>query len=116
MFYCSYCTGHRSNHLRLLWRLTIISHIKIGGFGPGAVARQRCGPDSNTVVSWGEPSQPAAPLQGKMLPGDTEVKLLGEERRWSVELCRETKKEALRVLLFLSIFICGQGGVVLLLS
>lgn len=81
MFYHSYSIKHISNHLRLLWRLTIISHVKIGGFCPGAIACQGGSPDSNTVVPWREPSQPAAPLQGKMLSGDTEVQLLEEKRR-----------------------------------
>ena len=56
--------------------LTIVCHIEISGFCPGAVARQGGGPNSHTVIPRRQPSQPAAPLQSKVSTGDTEVQLL----------------------------------------
>lgn len=81
--------NHRPNQSKSLCRLTIVCHVEISGFGPGAIACQGGGPHSHTVVPWRQPTQPAAPLQGKMSARHTEMQLLKdkgrrERRRWVV--------------------------------
>lgn len=56
--------------------LTVVRHVEIGGFRPGAIACQGGGPHSHAVIPRGQPTQPAAPLQSKMPAGDAEVQLL----------------------------------------
>lgn len=60
-------------------RLTIVCHVEVSGFCPGAVASQGGGPDSHAVIPRRQPTQPAAPLQSKVSAGDTEVQLLQDK-------------------------------------
>lgn len=69
-------TKHRPNQSRSLCTLTVVCHVEIGGFRPGAIACQGGGPHSHAVIPWGQPTQPAAPLQSEMPAGDAEVQLL----------------------------------------
>lgn len=72
---------HSPNWSKSPCRLTVVCHIEIGGFCPGTIARQGGGPYSHAVVPGGQPPQPAAPLQGEVPAGHTQVQLLEDRRR-----------------------------------
>lgn len=71
-----FSTKHRPYQSKRPCRLTIVCDVEIGGFRPGAIARQGGGPHSHTVIPGWQTTQPAAPLQSKMPAGDAEVQLL----------------------------------------
>lgn len=79
-------TKHRPNQSKSLCMLTVVCHVEIGGFRPGAIACQGGGPHSHAVIPRGQPTQPAAPLQSEMPAGDTEVQLLEDTDRIRSEM------------------------------